>query len=104
MIPGIFVQRIDWKGIAIEVSYEPDWLCLSASGGPATAHLQIRSVCPERAALPMTETGYRSHFVPPRTVVDHGGPVAYTLAWLEEAERSPAWREQQEVARQFVLL
>ena len=26
MISGIFIQRIDWKGITVEISYEPNWM------------------------------------------------------------------------------
>jgi hypothetical protein len=30
--------------------------------------LQVESILPERVQLPITETGYRSHFTPPATV------------------------------------
>jgi hypothetical protein len=50
-------ETIEWRGITIEVTFEPDWLNMAY-----TAHLQLRSVFPERAKLPVTETGYLSHF------------------------------------------
>jgi len=52
--------RIEWSGIAIEIRYEPHWLGMDI--GYDTAHLEIESIAPERAHLPITETGYRSHF------------------------------------------
>ena len=64
MISRIFVQRIDWRGITVEISYEPEWLGgLAEAFGEPLAHLQVRSVSPERAALPVTETGYKSAFI-----------------------------------------
>lgn len=103
MIRSIFVKQIDWNGITVEVSYEPAWL---GSGGPdgGMAHLQVRCLQPERAALPITETGYRSHFVADADVVDQGGPVAYVQSWLDDAATSKAWKNKQDAARQYVLL
>ncbi len=98
MTPGVFVQQIDWNGLSIEVSYEPDWL-----QNPGRAHLQLRSVAPERAPLPMSETGYRSHFCFTEDIVAEGGPIAYTVAWLDHAAEAPAWKAQQQKARQFTL-
>jgi hypothetical protein len=51
-------------------------------------HLAVESVSPERARLPITETGYRSHFVHPGTVAAYGGPVAATKALLDDAAAS----------------
>jgi hypothetical protein len=40
-------------------------------------------------ALPITETGYRSHFIVRGYVSHHGGAVAFVTAWLDhEAERT----------------
>lgn len=98
MIRGVFTQRIDWHGITVEVSYRPDWM-----PGLGVAHLELCSVAPERAPLPMSETGYRSHFLPADEVVAEGGPIAYAVAWLDHAAAAPAWLAQQEKARQFTL-
>lgn len=49
--------RFTWQGVEIEAVYEPlRWGVI--------AHLSIRSIKPERAPLPITGTGYRSHFHP----------------------------------------
>lgn len=103
MISAVFVQRIDWNGIVVEIAYEPDWLGMTALYGEAMAHLQVSSVSPERAPLPITETGYRSHFLPAAAVIESGGPVAYVRSWLEEAEKCPAWKEQQDASRQLAF-
>lgn len=103
MIRSIFTQRIDWHGITVEVAYEPDWLDMGDEYEGPTAHLQIRSVDPERAPLPITESGYRSHFLPASAVTDAGGPLAFARAWLDEVAQSKAWVASVEEARQFEL-
>jgi hypothetical protein len=79
-------HRFTWQGIEIEASYTPlKWNVI--------AHLEIRSVNPERQRLPITDTGYRSHFHSPGTIEANGGDVvAQVIAWLDEEAAKPAWR------------
>jgi hypothetical protein len=65
-----------------------------------TAHLEVQRVAPEWAMLPITETGYRSHFLPRGTAENAGGPVAYVKAWLEEAAKAPDWKRREAASRQ----
>jgi hypothetical protein len=98
------VQRLEWKGIVVSVSYEPDWLGLAAKLGEASnVHLEIEVLSPKRAVLPITDTGYRSHFLPRNAVEVAGGPVAYVAAWLDEAAKAPAWKRRQEEGHQLSL-
>jgi hypothetical protein len=78
--------RFHWQGIEIAVTYTPrKW--------NAIAHLEIRSVAPDRAPLPITRTGYRSHFHECGTVEAHGGDVvAQVTAWLDEEATKPEWQ------------
>lgn len=89
--------RFTWHGIGIEAIYTPlKWNMI--------AHLEIRSVAPEGAALPVSETGYRSHFHQPGTVEAQGGDVvAQVTAWLDETATSSQWRQQEEAAQQLSL-
>jgi hypothetical protein len=89
--------RFCWRGVEIEASYTPrKW--------GVTAHLEVRSVRPERARLPITETGYRSHFHSPGTIEALGGDiVAQVVAWLNEEATKPAWRRHVEASRQGEL-
>tara|TARA_R110002051_G_scaffold269600_1_gene329804 strand:+ start:17037 stop:17360 length:324 start_codon:yes stop_codon:yes gene_type:complete len=94
----------DWQGIIIEVVYEPNWLGMAdRTGNLPSAHLDIRSIKPERAPLPITETGYRSHFLHPDEIDELGGPVAYVEAWLNEMARSSEWQESLEASKQLSL-
>ena len=98
------IERLEWQGITVSVSYEADWLGMSKSlPKGATSHLEIEAVSPERAVLPVTDTGYRSQFLRPGTVEGAGGPVAYAKAWLDEAANAPAWKRRKETSRQLSL-
>lgn len=83
-----------WQGIEITVIYIPRrWTVID--------HLEIRSIEPQGAPLPITRTGYRSHFMQPGTIEAHGGDVvAQIIAWLEEEAAKPAWRAHVEASRQ----
>jgi hypothetical protein len=74
--------RLDWKGQGITIRWCPEWL------GGDTAHLEI--VTTDRRPHPISETGYRSHFVPRGQVEAAGGPVAFVAAWLEELDDGKA--------------
>lgn len=71
--------------------------------GYDTAHLEIESIAPERAHLPITETGYRSHFTSFETVAAYGGLVAFVEAWLETESQAPDWRREEQQRRQLPL-
>lgn len=96
-------QQIVWRGITIEIDYEAAWLGSDTIGGMRVAHLQLRSVEPLRAPLPVTETGYRSHFINRDQIAELGGPVAYTESWLDQAAMSDAWRAYEQASRQLSL-
>lgn len=44
------------------------------------------------ARIPITETGYRSHFLHLDEITEFGGPVAYVEAWLNEMARTSEWQ------------
>lgn len=87
-----------WRNIPLIVRYESRWLNSEATN---VAHLQVESASRER--LPITETGYRSHFAPAAEINEAGGPVAYTVAWLDDMARSAEWQRYAEASRQLSL-
>ncbi|MBL4616597.1 MAG: hypothetical protein JKY46_02795 [Robiginitomaculum sp.] len=61
--------RLNWQGIEIEARYSPN-------NHNVIAHLEIKSINPEREMLPITDTGYLSHFHEIGSIErDHGGDV-----------------------------
>lgn len=98
------VACFDWQGITIEVVYEPNWLNLAnRHGSLPSAHLDIRSIAPERAPLPITETGYRSHFLHSEEIEVAGGPAAYVETWLNVMAESAEWQAHEVSSRQLSL-
>ena len=91
------VHHFTWQGIEIEAIYMPVRFGV-------IAHLEVRSINPPRAPLPITETGYRSHFHPCGTVEANGGDVvAQVVAWLDEEAAKPDWQGHVETSRQGTL-
>lgn len=102
--PAKTIERFDWQGVTVRVSYEADWLGVSKELSQfATAHLEIEAIKPPKQPLPITETGYRSHFVARGVVEQAGGAVAYAWAWLDQAAKAPAWKRQEQQSRQLCL-
>lgn len=73
-------HTITWRGIQVEITFTPEKFGV-------IEHIELHSE--NKLALPVTETGYRSHFIPIGSVEQEGGPVAYVTVWLDfEAERT----------------
>lgn len=91
--------KIHWCGIEIEACYK------SRDFGDSIAHLEIKSINPPCAPLPMTETGYKSHFHPIGTIekVYGGDVVACVIDWLDEAAKSRKWQNYEAATRQGEL-
>jgi hypothetical protein len=93
---------LDWEGIALSVTFCPDW---SASYreiyGSPMAHLEIRSI--DGQPLPVTETGYRSHFINAELIDAEGGAAAFVRAWLDHEARSPQWKAAKAKQQQLSL-
>lgn len=82
-----------WEDREIEVSYQERWL------SSEMWHLELR--CAER--LPVTETGFRSAFLPDDVFDNKTEVQEYVLSWLNEAAEDKAWKAYVEEARQLKL-
>lgn len=102
---NITIHTAIWQGITLDIRYEPSWLSTSEDDDAPwrSAHLEIRTINPVRASLPITETGYRSHFVHQDYIQRAGGPVEYVIAWLDSVAAEPWWRERVAASRQLSL-
>lgn len=69
------MATIVWRGISVEVKHTPRFL------NSHLDHIEITSE--DRVALPITETGYRSHFIDPSDLEDYTSPEDFVLTWLE---------------------
>ena len=98
--PEIF--HLDWQGIAIEISFTADWSnAFREVYGYSLTHTEIRAENKQR--LPITETGYKSAFLPTSTIEEQGGPLGYVEAWLNAEADSQEWTNYCEEQRQGSL-
>ncbi|ATG41934.1 hypothetical protein [Phaeobacter piscinae] len=91
-------HRLIWQDYVIDIRHVSAWHNCPID------HLEIKTASPKGAALPITETGYRSHFLWESNIIDAGGATAYVEAWFEEASQTHEWKAHVEVSRQGVLL
>lgn len=75
-------HNITWRGIDIEITFTPERFGISD-------HIELRSA--GRVPLPVTETGYRSNFLPCDHVAEYGGAVAFVTAWLDHEATQTGW-------------
>lgn len=75
-------HNITWRGVKLEITFTPEKFGL-------VDHIEI--MAEGRAPLPVTETGYRSHFIQAGTVAHHGGAVAFVTAWLDHEAARTGW-------------
>ena len=97
-------HHLEWNGITIEVRYCRNWLGLyKETYGYHLVHLEIETIDPERAPLPITETGYRSHFTRQDEIEASGGPVQFVQNALNEAAKEQSWIDRESAVRQMTL-
>jgi hypothetical protein len=89
------VTVVVWRGITIHVRYQA-----RCHGFRDLHHLDIESVEPARARLPITSTGYKSHFYYGEEVENVSDAV---LGWLEMEAGGAEWAEHQASTRQLTL-
>ncbi|MCB1466069.1 MAG: hypothetical protein KDK08_02695 [Rhizobiaceae bacterium] len=95
MSAPITASHIDWRGVAISIDYR-----IRRFHGDFD-HLEIRVL--GDGIIPITETGYRSHFLPHGIVEEFGGPDEYVTAWLDHEAESAEWKKREAAARQLSL-
>jgi len=86
---------IEWEGRSIRLSYQPRYC-------EVIDHIEI--FAENREPLPITETGYRSHFfgpvVPELTIEE---VTEFVINWLNEEAKSRAWQDYVRQSRQLSL-
>ena len=98
-------DQLQWGGIKIAVSQRarPFGGAFRESHGHDLIHVEVRSVCPERAPLPITETGYKSLWVIDENLEQFSDAAAYVKLLLDEAAQSKDWQTAEQQAAQYNL-
>ena len=87
--------RIVWDGISVGITYH------KRRWNSEFDHIEL--LAEDRHPLPVTETGYRSHFLHAGIVEDYDGPENFVRAWLDHEAGSEDWKQRKEAARQMSL-
>jgi hypothetical protein len=57
-----------------------------------TDHIEVESIKPPRTPLPITETGFMSHFIDAVQLRDAEGPERFVERWIEREQQTKAWK------------
>jgi hypothetical protein len=91
--------EIDWRDpvngtdVRLRITHARNYL------GMDQDHVEIESIRPKRAPLPVTETGYKSHFIDALDLINAGGPITLVRSWLDAEARGKAWQQKQAAAK-----
>lgn len=83
-----------WNGIKIMVTHTPNYFT-------DIDHVELHAE--DRQRLPITETGYKSHFCHESQIEPYGSALAFVQAWLDHASQSREWRAHVEASQQLSL-
>ena len=83
--PKTTTHKLVWRHVTAKIRHTPDYI------SKGWTHIELVVVAPKGAPLPITETGYRSHFLDADDLAQAGGPVAFFHDWNEREARSKAW-------------
>jgi hypothetical protein len=92
-----------WEDINIQVIFNPDYSkSYKQITGHRLAHLQIKA----DQKIPISETGYRSHFTAASDIEYYGTPIDFVKAWLVAASKKKDWilyKKEKQQAQQLSL-
>ena len=85
--PRKSVEKFTWLGIEMSATHSPNYI------SPGWSHIELRVVKPKGMPVPITDTGYLSHFLDEADLKAAGGAVAFFRAWLDREADSKAYRK-----------
>lgn len=74
-----------WRHVRCKVIETPDYFA-------GQTHLELHAIAARDVPLPITQTGYRSHFIAAQALVAAGGAVAFFTAWMDAEAQSRSYR------------
>jgi len=85
-----FISQIVWEGLQIDITYR------KRRWNSEFDHIELR--VEEGRIIPVTETGYRSHFLPAGIVDEYGGHEGFVSALLDHEAESADWKKREAAA------
>lgn len=93
----VTTRKLVWRDVTCRVKCTPNYI------STGWTHVEIIVVSPKGAPLPITATGYKSHFLDEDDLARAGGPVAFFQTWIEQEAKSKAWAKIEFKWRQLEL-
>jgi hypothetical protein len=90
-------HKLVWRDMTCRVKHTQNYL------SPGWTHIEITVITPKGAPLPISGTGYRSHFLDEELLAAAGGPVAFFQRWIEQEATTKAWAKAEFKWRQLEL-
>ena len=91
------VHKLVWRHVTARVRHTRDYI------NEGWSHIELIVLAPKDAPLPITQTGYLSHFLDEVELAKTGGPMKFFLGWLDREARNPAWAKAEFRWRQLEL-
>ena len=88
-------SQIVWCDIAVEITFH------SHRWKSDFDHVELRIEVGR--IIPVTETGYRSHFLPAGIVDEYDGHEGFVRAWLDHEAENSDWKKREAASRQMTL-
>ena len=79
--------RGTWQHVTFRVRHTPDYIL------KGTDHIELIVIAPKREPLPITETGYLSHFVIDSSVPNAKAGLAFFLEWINQEAKTRRWQK-----------
>jgi hypothetical protein len=93
--PASRVRR--WEHVRYRVRHTPDYII------KGTDHIEVVVISPKKEPLPITETGYLSHFITDGSCRTVDAAVAFFAAWLDREAKTKRWQKLDQKRRQLDL-
>ena len=90
-------SKLVWRHVTCRVRHTPNYISTGWS------HIEITVVAPKGAPIPITGTGYKSHFLDEDLLAKAGGPVAFFSRWIEQEAATKQWAKAEFKWRQLEL-
>ncbi len=96
--------RGQWQHVVFRVRHTPDYIITG------TDHLELIVIAPScraddktREPLPITKTGYLSHFTYDRAIPDAKAALTFFLEWINREAKTKRWQKADNNRRQLDL-
>ena len=90
--------RGTWQHVTFRVRHTPDYIL------KGTDHIELIVIAPKREPLPITETGYLSHFtIDSEEVPNAKAGLAFFLEWINREAKTKRWQKRDFKLRQLEL-